>query len=686
MKRLIVVGIAPCFKEDLARIENHELFDFMVIGVDAIGLINNHVSYIATYHPEDIPAMKPKMKGHEKIVGHEIKDGVDLVCPTLFGQDHHQSTGSSALLGVCWALGAGYERIILVGCPLEGNNSVGVGYEQFRRGWDIHKDKVINNVRSMSGWTRTFLGEPTKEWILKERPMPDSRFRIPPQKVTLRRIGKSEEKVPEVTYSIPSIKVLLSAPIQKDAQIQNWGAPCLGIIRIAEYTRNQFGGDVELLFYDPQIDSFDPLEKWKEEKIDVLGLSLLHYTLFDSLVFLNNFKKQHPETLIVIGGNEAGANYQDIFDKAPVDIIVTAEGEDTFADILNWKMGRKKLEDVDGIIYRKYAKPITNDMLWKYWRSVDFSRFRYEEYWNTLAALYETPDYEKINYVRIMTTSHCQRSCTFCSLANVRNNACGKKAEPVALSGEQIMDLIEKVHKQLPAVRTIYFCTDDVFYPNRQPFLDFIELYKKSGYDYRILIQTSTYSLKEEDFPLLKSINCQHITLGFENCSESLRKSLKKPQKREKMEQIIKWGKEHGIAIYILIMLMPPEVTIDDLKDNYETLSRWLSEDNIQISVEPVIYPYRGTEIFEQGYDFHYEIEERDGVTYRDAKFIWPKDKEARELCEELLERREAFVENYFKDLPHKHMFKGATGVAIISLLGVLLRERKKYKYTYKGV
>jgi sulfatase maturation enzyme AslB (radical SAM superfamily) len=250
------------------------------------------------------------------------------------------------------------------------------------------------------------------------------------------------------------------------------------------------------------------------------------------------------------------------------------------------------------------------------------------------------------------------------------------EVKPSYLSGEQIMALIDKVHDQLPGVRTIYFCTDDVYYPNKQAFLDFIEIYKKSGYDYRILIQTSTYSIKEEDFPLLKSINCQHITLGFENCNEAVRKSLRKPQSQEKMEKIIKWGKEYGIQIYTLIMLMPPEVTMEALVENYLTISRWVLEEGVQISVEPVVYPYRGTQIFEQGYEFNCVTKENSGVKYRDAKWIYPKNADVRELCEEFIEKRDSFVDEYFKGLPNQHRFKGQTGVALVSLLGKLLEKR----------
>lgn len=481
------------------------------------------------------------------------------------------------------------------------------------------------------------------------------------------------------------LKVLLLGPIQKDAEIQNWGAPSLGIIRITEYIRNNFDEDeVVVDVYDSQIDNFDPFEKWKYKHVDILGISLLHYTFFDTIVFITKFREYHPKTLIVVGGNEAGANYQDIFDKSPTDIAVTAEGEDTFADIIKWKLGRKKLEEIDGIVYRKYAKPITANALWDYWKDVDFSRFRYQEYWKQIESLYEEPDYEKIKYVRLMTVSHCQRGCTFCSLHEARSTACGKFVKPVALTGLQIMELVEKVHKQLPDVRTLYFCSDDVYYPERQNFLDFIELYKRSGYDYRILIQTSTYSLHEEDFPLLNEINCQHITVGFENCSERLRKKFRKPQKTEKMDEIIQWGKRYGIAIYVLIILIPPEATMDDLKTNYETLSRWMDE-GVQVSVEPLVFPYRGAPIFEFDHRIHYETFDIDGVKYRDAKWIIPDNPDVERLSMELVKRKDAFMDEYFEKLPHKHRFKGSTAVAIISLLGQLLRETFP-DYNYKGV
>ena len=473
------------------------------------------------------------------------------------------------------------------------------------------------------------------------------------------------------------MRILLIAPLQEDAGVQNWGAPSLGIIRISDYIRVNLP-EINIEVFDSQVDLYDPIDKWILSKFDIVGISLLHYTLKNTLEFINKWKKVHPESLIVVGGNEAAANYQDIFDKSPTDIAVLAEGEDTFLNIVRWKMGEKRIEDISGIIFRKYAEPITDDKLWDYWVEVDFSKHRYPEYWNQMASLYEKPDYEKIRYVRLLNSSHCQRKCTFCSLSSVRTIACGRVVRPASLRGWQIMELVHKVYKQMPDVRTLYFCTDDVFYPKKKDFLDFIDLYKKSGYDYRILIQTSTLSIEEEDFAKLKEINCQHITLGIENCSDKIRDSLGKHQDSKKIENIIKWGKKYGNQVYYLIILIPPESTMKDLWENYSTITRWI-EQGVQISVEPFIYVYKGTPLYEDiRYNFMYEKQEIEGTKHflKNPTLIIPNDPDVRSLSFEFLEKKDAFIEKKFNDKSHGHKFKGETGPILVELLGELLKQK----------
>jgi hypothetical protein len=176
---LIVLGAAPCLENDLIYLEKKfgkflfDSADYMAIGVDAVKRGISSVKYIATYHPEDIPEIKEKMKDFDdyRIICHVENGSKNINNKPISGVDivieYEPPTGSSALLGTLAAIKLGYKKIILCGCPLEGKskrqpNEV---YSTFHKGWQSKRETVIDCVRSVSGWTKEFLGEPTKEWL-----------------------------------------------------------------------------------------------------------------------------------------------------------------------------------------------------------------------------------------------------------------------------------------------------------------------------------------------------------------------------------------------------------------------------------------------------------------------------------------------------------------------------------------
>lgn len=166
MNNLIITGSAPCTLEDLSNIPfPHDRFDFMAIGLDAVDKYKMPIRYVATYHPAEIDEIRKRREDFGgntdyEVISHEARSNVHLCIV-----DWWKPSGSSALLGVQAALHLGYHRIILCGCPLTGKNEKNGSYEVFRKGWEVHREKFKNSVRSMSGWTCELLGLPTEEWI-----------------------------------------------------------------------------------------------------------------------------------------------------------------------------------------------------------------------------------------------------------------------------------------------------------------------------------------------------------------------------------------------------------------------------------------------------------------------------------------------------------------------------------------
>jgi hypothetical protein len=164
VNRLIIIGSAPDVLIDIAGVPRALSYDFMAIGLDAVDKYRGPILYCATYHPVEIPEILKRREQaggnlDYKIISMETRPGVDIVEP------FRPPSGSSSLLGTLAAIRMGYRRIILCGCPLTGKNAAGGTYETFRNGWEARANEFAGRVRSMSGWTREFLGAPMEEWL-----------------------------------------------------------------------------------------------------------------------------------------------------------------------------------------------------------------------------------------------------------------------------------------------------------------------------------------------------------------------------------------------------------------------------------------------------------------------------------------------------------------------------------------
>jgi len=166
MNPLLIVG---CHTDAVEEAEKASLLianecDYLAVGKDAVKLKFNW-KYVATYHKEDLVDILSQIDKRKlidcQIISHEKAAGVDVIIP------FEKPSGSSALLGALAGIQFGYTKMILCGCPLEGGNNKGHLYNQFRIGWEKKKIIVESCVRSMSGWTKNFLGSPSLDWLVE---------------------------------------------------------------------------------------------------------------------------------------------------------------------------------------------------------------------------------------------------------------------------------------------------------------------------------------------------------------------------------------------------------------------------------------------------------------------------------------------------------------------------------------
>jgi len=177
-EKIVIFGIAPCLEEDvenLAKILDLDSCDFMAVGLDAVTRLSGRpIQHMATYHVEELSQFRLIRQKNQENLNYKThshkqpKNGeqADYIWPLVARSPF---SGSSSLLGCQAAIGLGYKKIILCGCPMQGlNNRMKrpTSYDKFQKGWVKFAPQMFGDkVRSMSGWTREFLGCSTEEWL-----------------------------------------------------------------------------------------------------------------------------------------------------------------------------------------------------------------------------------------------------------------------------------------------------------------------------------------------------------------------------------------------------------------------------------------------------------------------------------------------------------------------------------------
>jgi hypothetical protein len=91
-----------------------------------------------------------------------------------YGMEDVMWHGSTALFAVLTCLAMGYKRVVLCGCPMDANghwyepaNKLGPRWtgECYQAWLDFKTEPESEKVKSLSGYTRIILGEPTQEWL-----------------------------------------------------------------------------------------------------------------------------------------------------------------------------------------------------------------------------------------------------------------------------------------------------------------------------------------------------------------------------------------------------------------------------------------------------------------------------------------------------------------------------------------
>jgi len=182
VKSCLVLGGARCVWDDLERAKQIGSYDAVVAVNDMLAHYSGEVEIFATLHIEKaaqwivergdkgFPPAKI-IAGHKGHIWEALPNRMQPDYRTDYRWPGMSASGSSGLFAVKVALEHGFDKVVLCGVPMQAEQAHFFDakpwdeVKSFTDAWTVALPYIKDFTRSMSGYTRELLGEPTPEWL-----------------------------------------------------------------------------------------------------------------------------------------------------------------------------------------------------------------------------------------------------------------------------------------------------------------------------------------------------------------------------------------------------------------------------------------------------------------------------------------------------------------------------------------
>ena len=369
--------------------------------------------------------------------------------------------------------------------------------------------------------------------------------------------------------------------------------------------------DMLQLFTTESVSIDDPRIVWKPW--DIIGFSILDATIEYDISKIIKARQLSPTTLLIGGGSQATLNYQTLFDKSPLDMVILGQDPWAMLRVANEEtMPLYKPKSASGIVVRNHAKPVTTEE-WTDWvYELDFVAMHQDLYWKKTACLYDNPQFQDINTFRLFMHNFCPVNCAYCTLTGLQRAATGKPTKAVGLEGSHTVEIIKRVIDKYPLTHQIFFCDDDFLLTPQweRGFTEAVIAAKAAGElpkDLGFICLTNINRLDEEGIDRCARAGFRVLSIGVESVSQWKLNSMNKPQTPERIWKVTKQILAAGIKPYYTLLIHTPYERPEDMVVDINGFRR-MAKMGVGLSIEPYLMPLHGTIFFEADVPQRYKV------------------------------------------------------------------------------
>ena len=418
--------------------------------------------------------------------------------------------------------------------------------------------------------------------------------------------------------AINSPRVLLIGPYDPHCGEYTFLAPPLGVWRLAGVLQKS-GAHVRV--FDPNCVTDAPQVALERElcsgEWDVVGVSTTGMTLRFDLELAHLTRKLAPRALLVAGGMEATFRPELMFELGPFDLVVLGEGEHPLLEIVARLRDGRPMGGVAGTaerargggVLRLHQSSLDHDELRDAIFTTPYEDMPYEAYWQRLEAAYRVgalpskaareARLAEIRSVRLITLNYCPMGCTFCSATNFLHESQGGVAPIARLDADEALQMIERIVRAHPQVRTIIFQDDIFVFTKDRRVMALCEGIVAAKADGRIPAQLQFISTNRIDAMSVERLQAMRragfrvLGFGIESFSARVLAEFNKAQIHRHIVPMLDAALDAGITPFLDLILSSPASSLEDVATTLREAHRWLVR-GCEIGMYPYVIPFSG--------------------------------------------------------------------------------------------
>ncbi len=372
--------------------------------------------------------------------------------------------------------------------------------------------------------------------------------------------------------------------------------PPLGALYVLSYAE-KYAPEHNYYFIDcvaEQVDHEDLIERLKQIKPDIVGMTSFTISLVDIKMAAENIKRTFPHIHICLGGHHSISYPHEAAALPNIDSIVVGEGEKAFTEMIQRLSRKEKIEDIFGVYTKqsissaeepKKDNRFLNSVIVDpaYIENIDELPIPNRKYIKHIR--YSSILGVSANLATIISSRGCPYLCTFCNVPYKKYRS---------RSPQLIADEIEECLKL--GYDEFHFY-DDLFNITPKRLIEICEEFERRNLKITWDFRGRVNSLTKEALAIAKKNGCRLISFGVETGSDEGMKVLKKGCTIEKVQNAFKWCRELGIVSVADFMIgLPHEKSEEDILKNIQFLID-LDPDYAQFNIM-TLYPH--TEAYNQ--------------------------------------------------------------------------------------